>query len=285
MTAKRTIFIMVDGLGMPSSGWKKSFFDDMSTDFCRLLDENSSRCRTDMGVQGLPQSATGQTSLFTGVKTAASIGSHLPGFPGPRMREIILQNNIFKYLLEKGFSVAFANAYLKYNLDELRNMSLRSVTTVMVESAIGWVRGLECLLSGKAVYHDITNETASSKYGKVPAISPEKAAQNLLSISESHDFTLFEYFLTDRDGHKMDMKALKRHFSDLGRMVVEIAKGIGSSTSLILTSDHGNAEDMSIRTHTRNPVPLMLLNTGIGSLQETRIEDVFSITTRNFNNA
>jgi phosphopentomutase len=41
--------------------------------------------------------------------------------------------------------------------------------------------------------------------------------------------------------------------------LVGILEGIDSgNTLLIITSDHGNLEDISIKTHTRNPVPLIL---------------------------
>ncbi len=271
---------MVDGLGIPPSGWRCSFFQDISREFTDLLDGNSIPSCSQMGVEGIPQSATGQTSLFTGENSSAEIGYHLQGFPGPRLREMIVRNNIFKFLLGKGMSVAFANAYVKYSLDELRNMNLRSVSTVMVESAIGWARNIESLLSGKAVYHDITGESIEAENGVKP-IKPEKAAENLLSIAENNDFTLFEYFLTDRVGHKRDMKSLVKYFSELGRFVVEITKGLGSSSSLMLTSDHGNVEDMDVRTHTRNPVPFMTINANIGAISNTKIEDIFSIITTN----
>ncbi|HXT50199.1 MAG TPA: phosphoglyceromutase, partial [Thermoanaerobaculia bacterium] len=34
-----------------------------------------------LGVPGLPQSGTGQTTLFTGVNAQASIGHHVPALP------------------------------------------------------------------------------------------------------------------------------------------------------------------------------------------------------------
>src|SRR5512145_901748 len=40
-----------------------------------------------LGVDGLPQSATGQTTMLTGVNAAAALGRHKEGFPGPRLRE------------------------------------------------------------------------------------------------------------------------------------------------------------------------------------------------------
>ena len=42
-----------------------------------------------LGVPGLPQSATGQTTLLTGVNAARHIGHHQVGTPGPSLRPLL----------------------------------------------------------------------------------------------------------------------------------------------------------------------------------------------------
>ena len=39
-----------------------------------------------LGVPGLPQSATGQTALFTGVNAPALVGDHITAFPTQRLK-------------------------------------------------------------------------------------------------------------------------------------------------------------------------------------------------------
>ena len=42
-------------------------------------------------------------------------------------------------------------------------------------------------------------------------------------------------------------------------MLVGVIEGLDTtSTLLVMTSDHGNIEDLSTKSHTRNPVPLVL---------------------------
>src|SRR5574340_1599560 len=41
-----------------------------------------------LGVPGLPQSATGQTTIFTGVNAANAIGEHLGPYPNAALRKI-----------------------------------------------------------------------------------------------------------------------------------------------------------------------------------------------------
>ncbi|MDX1740430.1 MAG: peptidase, partial [Rhodothermales bacterium] len=44
----------------------------------------------------------------------------------------------------------------------------------------------------------------------------------------------------------------------------------GSNTTLLLTSDHGNLEDLSVKTHTRNPVPFVALGPAAHDFAEVR---------------
>jgi 2,3-bisphosphoglycerate-independent phosphoglycerate mutase len=257
---KKVIMIMVDGFGIPESGWFNSIYSEFcDIRFVKLLSDFSIPVITGMGVEGIPQSATGQTALFTGVNAAQIMGMHIQGFPGPKLREVICRRNIFSNLLEKGKKVAFANAYIQYTLEELDKMRLKSVTTTMVESSIGWVRNMEDLLAGKAVYHDITRKTIAEK-PSISEISPKQAASDLLNISREHDFTLFEYFLTDRAGHKKDKNALGEVLGDLSSFVCELIDTAAENTLIILTGDHGNCEDITTKRHTKNPVPIFIYN-------------------------
>src|SRR5215207_10359921 len=60
--------------------------------------------RTDatLGVEGRPQSASGQTTILTGVNAPATLGYHKQGFPNEAMREIIRRHSIFLQLERAG---------------------------------------------------------------------------------------------------------------------------------------------------------------------------------------
>jgi len=260
----KIIMIMVDGLGSPPEGWERSaYMKYCGKDFVRLFNENSTNIDACLGVEGIPQSATGQTSLFTGVNAAKKAGRHIQGFPGPELRKIIRADNMFLNFLKKGLSVCFANAYVKYGLKELKELGYRSVTTVMTECSLKKVLRLPELLEGNAVYHDLTRESLFDEF-KLPLVTPQETAETLVSISKKHDLTLFEYFLSDRAGHKRIESMLKKHLGDLSDFLVSLSRSVPKDTVVLLTSDHGNCEDISVRQHTRNPVPLLILgNTGI----------------------
>lgn len=266
----KTIFIMVDGFGVPPEGWPDSVFArHCGMDFAKLFESRSIPIGATLGVEGIPQSATGQTSLFTGVNAAKAIGRHAQGFPGPTLREIVMKESLFSKVIEMGWTPLFANAYIKHSLEHLERAGLRSVTTVMASQTLGKVLGRDELIASKALYHDLTRESLEAEWG-VPATSPEAAARDLVSIAEGSDLVLFEYFMTDRAGHKCDAALLGKVLSEFGRFVVSLAEGLPSDMTLILTSDHGNCEAPSTRAHTRNPVPLLILNSPIPPSEDVR---------------
>lgn len=269
---KKVIMVMLDGFGVPPEGWRASVYGRYCPPrFIELLEQRSIPLDACLGVPGIPQSATGQTSLFCGVNAQAYMGRHVHAFPGKKLRELIRRRNIFKSVIQSGGSSVFANAYVRRGLEELAKTRFRSVTTVMTAAALGKVLGREELSRGRALLHDITNVSLSGEFG-IPVISPELAAENLVNLASDYDFTLFEYFMTDRAGHKTSRHLLPQVLEDVGRFVAHLSGLLGEGMVLLLSSDHGNCEDMETHIHTRNPVPLLL--TGGGDVEYLSIDAI-----------
>ncbi|HEX8556877.1 MAG TPA: hypothetical protein VF668_02185 [Pyrinomonadaceae bacterium] len=220
--------------------------------------------RTDarLGVEGRPQSASGQTTILTGVNAPAALGQHKQGFPNERLREIIREHSLFLRLARLGVGpVAFANAYAS------RFFAARprwvSATTVAVEAAGLPFRTAEDVRAGRAVYHDFTNRALAALGDDAPERTPEEAARVLASVAEAHSFTLYEHFLADRAGHDRDEPFALSVLSELARFVRATLSLLDlSRTTVILTSDHGNVEDLSTRNHTLSPVPTLAWGPG-----------------------
>ena len=86
----------------------------------------------------------------------------------------------------------------------------------------------------------------------LPIIKPTTAAKRLLKISDENHLTVFEFYLTDHLGHGRHPDLLKYTLTTLDEFLFYVIKNICSRT-VIICSDHGNLEDISIKTHTRNP--------------------------------
>jgi len=263
----RTLLIFVDGLGIGTRGAHNPLdrLGEMAAPLAVFegedpqLPHDGRLAPTDacLGIEGRPQSASGQTTILTGINVPALLGYHKQGFPNEAMRSIIREHSIFLQLRRAGIEPnTFANAYTPRFFTERPRWV--SATTVAVEAARLRFRELGDLQRGNAVYQDFTNRLVVEAGYEVALRTPEEAAQVLAALVAAHRFTLYEYFLTDRAGHAQDMDAALRILSGLARFVRSVLAQVDlHATTVILTSDHGNIEDLSLRNHTRNFVPTL----------------------------
>lgn len=220
--------------------------------------------RTDarLGIDGRPQSASGQTTILTGVNAPAAIGYHKQGFPNAALLDIIRQHSIFLQLKRAGVEpITFANTYTKWFFDSRPRWI--SATTAAVEAAGMAFNTVADLRGERAVYHDFTNKLLRDRDEDVALRTPEEAADVLASVAANHRFTLYEYFITDKAGHAQNMESARLVLQNLARMIRRLlAKLDLVNTTVILTSDHGNIEDLSTRSHTLNSVPTIIWGAG-----------------------
>lgn len=251
------LFIFIDGLGWPPGPLEESPYRDCPA-LRRLLEQHAVPLETGQGVPGLPQSASNQASFMTGRNIPAEFG-HLEGFPTAALRSLLEEDNLLLRLVRAGRTVRFANAYVKYPNGSMPAL-LRSVTTVTTLSALGGegTLGRDELLQGRAVTHDLTRDWLrhDPETAGIPTISEAQAAADLLRTAEGCDLCMFEYFLTDRAGHRGTDEERQAVLASLDRFLAALLAFPGREQWLILlTSDHGNIEEFSHRRHTANPVP------------------------------
>jgi len=214
-----------------------------------------------LGVEGLPQSGTGQTALFTGVNGPKIVGKHFGPHPYSTLKPIIEGKNIFKRLLDAGKRPYFANAFPQRFFDyaNLRRSRLTVTTLSCMMSGMPLLRA-ENLVRGEGISADITNTGwPALGYPEMRPIEPREAGRRLARLSARYDFVLFEYWQTDHAGHSQNMKEAIEVLEKLDAMLLGILETLDTTdTLLLMTSDHGNIEDLSTKTHTRNPVPTIL---------------------------
>ena len=110
-----------------------------------------------MGVPGLPQSATGQTAILTGINAPSVMGMHISGFPGPGLTRILLEHSILKRVRERGRSAVFLNAYRPAFFDAPKSRRRLSATSLATLASGAPFRTWKDLLEGRAVVHDLTH--------------------------------------------------------------------------------------------------------------------------------
>ncbi len=214
-----------------------------------------------LGVPGLPQSGTGQAALFTGVNAPKIVGRHFGPYPYSTLRPIIGERNIFRQLRDARRSPYFANAFPQRFFDYAEHHRSRlTVTTLSCMMSGVRLLGAEDLATGDGVSADITNlGWRDLGYPAMKTILPEEAGRRLARLTSRHDFVLFEYWKPDHAGHAKSMEEAVRVLEQLDAMLHGIIETLDTrDTLLFITSDHGNIEDLSTKTHTRNPVPAIL---------------------------
>ena len=259
----KIVFLFIDGVGLREPAPDNPVNPEVCPTLCRLIERHSVPIDACLAVEGLPQSATGQATMFTGVNAPVFMGRHCEGFPGPSLRKKIEDHNLFLALKARGKRVKFADAYLVDSPDELVPRRFKSVTTVMALTAPETISTIEDLLDDQALMQDLTRETIQDRYPDVPTVTPEDAANHLFGIARAYDFTLYEFFQTDVAGHSMDYAracSVLRTYDQFLAALVRYTDAAG--ITLLMTADHGNIEAMQERGHTRNPVPFIAFGPG-----------------------
>lgn len=279
------LFLDGVGLGTPDSSVNPFFavrlpaFESLCGGMIPSLD-NPSLGNTDatlvpldanLGVDGLPQSGTGQTALFTGENSARLIGKHFGPYPYSTLRPVIAEKNIFTQLLDQSLRVCFANAYPQKFFDYFDSRQTRlTVTTLSCHYARIPLRRFEELRAGVGISADITNAGWPRMGYDISPIPPAEAGRRLVRLTREFDFVLFEYWRTDKAGHSESMDEAIDALVPLDGMLEGILDSLDTrDTLLLITSDHGNIEDIATKVHTRNPVPAILYGAGHESAAES----------------
>jgi hypothetical protein len=229
-----------------------------------------------LGIEGLPQSATGQTTIYTGTNAAKVLGRHHPGFPGPTLWALIEKDSLFHRMLRAGKRPTFANAYGRQYFAVKRRWS---VTTRMIStsgSSFRWLEEEEP--RDEALPHDYTGEWLHRRGSTTAKRRSAAEAAGVLSGLLDHDLVLYEYFLTDLVGHRGERADRVRQALRIEELVDAVLRTIDLSRHrVVVISDHGNLEDGTSGSHTRNPVPLLVWGSGAGALVD-RVDSLEALT-------
>lgn len=278
---RRVLLVFVDGIGIAPASATNPFGRVPLAVLAPLLDPAAPLPRggrvavTDatLGVPGLPQSATGQTTILTGRNAARVMRRHLHGFPGPTLVALLREASLFRPLVAAGRPARFLNTFSEPFRSVLEaadperppsrvlGRRLSATTHATLAAGIPFC-GPEDLLAGRSLFHDFTNETLASRGIEAPRRTPEAAGALLAEACRPYDLALYEYFLTDVAGHTADLEAGVVQVRRLEAFLAALVDALDDETLLVVTSDHGNLEEARTRSHTHNPVATLLFGPG-----------------------
>ncbi len=273
------LFLFLDGIGLggddssinPLAGTtlptirKLLGNQELTYDSAPYVGEHASLLAIDasLSVEGLPQSATGQAVILTGKNIPAIIGYHYGPKPNPEITQFIKKGNLFCALDKLNLHTGLLNAYPPAYFEAINNgRRLYSAIPLAVSTAGVNLRNELDLRNGQAISADFTGQGWREHlgYDNIPVLSPYEAGQRLAQLALELDFAFFEYWLSDYAGHHQDFSQAKQLLITIDQVLNGIIDEWNHSEGLILiTSDHGNMEDLSTRRHTINPVPAIVI--------------------------
>jgi 2,3-bisphosphoglycerate-independent phosphoglycerate mutase len=273
----RVLFLFLDGIGLGENNPETNPFSraDMPN-LQRLLDgrsllkdaapfhgELASLAAIDpsVGVSGLPQSATGQAMLMTGKNIPAELGYHYGPKPNPAVAAYLKDGTLFSDFIESGKKAVLLNAYPPRYFDGVNSgKRLYSSIPLSVTSAGIPLFRHEDLFEGRAMSADFTGEGWRTMLGYIdaPVMEPFQAGRMLGGLAKEYDFSLFEYWASDYAGHGQEMDTAVRLMETFDGVLGGLIE-IWEDGLILITSDHGNMEDLSTRKHTAADVPALVI--------------------------
>lgn len=219
-----------------------------------------------MGIPGKPQSASGQAAILTGLPVPALIGGHYGPRPNETIRDLISQHSFFTTVLQGGGTAALLEGYPPHWHDGINSgKRLRSSYQQAAHVAGLPIFEERHIYSGDALAVDWTGHGWRTELGytDTPLYTPQEAGQLMVQLSRRYTFSFFPHWLTDTVGHRgtvADGVTLLETFDGVMAGVLEAWRD--DEGLILITSDHGNMEDMSHGKHTENAVPTLVIGTG-----------------------
>ena len=217
-----------------------------------------------LGVAGLPQSATGQAVLMTGINIPAALGYHYGPKPNPEVAEYLKNGNtLFSWLRANHKSAALLNAFPPGYFSGIESGKRLYSSIPLAFTSAGYpLFTQDDFITGRALSADFTGLgwRTELKLAEAPLISAHEAGIKLAELAQEYDFSLFEYWISDYAGHKQNMDWAIEQMETFDGVLKSLVASWNLDKDLILiTSDHGNMEDLSTRRHTGARVPGLVI--------------------------
>jgi len=274
----RLLFIFLDGIGLGENDpainpFARADMPNLNTlldgrsllkDAVPFYGEYASLLAIDpaVGVGGLPQSATGQAILLTGMNIPAELGYHYGPKPNREVAAYLNDGTLFSRFTKEGKNTALLNAYPpRYFQGIDSGKRLYSSIPLAVTNAGLPLFKQEALYAGRALSADFTGDGWRLMLGFVdsPVLDPHQAGRKLATLAKEYDFSLFEYWASDYAGHKQEMETAIGLMETFDSVLGGLIEAWDEDGLILVTSDHGNMEDVSTRKHTDADVPALVI--------------------------
>lgn len=245
------VWLALDGVGHPLDAPPDSPWDSELPTLRPLIDGGQA-LDARLGVEGLPQSATGQTSWLTGENAAAVMGAHYGPRPGPSLRPLLARSLPVR-LVRAGGRVLLANAYPAAYFERSRFQHGCFPLSVLLAGAPLNPPGVPLIAPtlGLGFEPPFAPTAAPDELRRAGAALGKQAAQA--------ELLLLDLWFSDYLGHKggpferAELQLAARAY--LARLDALLSGLLDAGARVVVSSDHGNFENLGVKTHTLARVP------------------------------
>ncbi|RPJ20815.1 MAG: metalloenzyme domain-containing protein, partial [Chloroflexi bacterium] len=202
----RVLFIFLDGIGLGENDPETNPFArakmpnlnkllegrSLLKDAAPFQGERATLLAIDpaVGVSGLPQSATGQAILLTGINIPAELGYHYGPKPNPEVAAYLKEATLFSRFAKEGKKAVLLNAYPPRYFDAIDSGKrlYSSIPLSVINAGLPLFKH-DDLFAGRALSADFTGEGWRTMLGFIdsPVMEPPQAGRRLGTLAKEYD--------------------------------------------------------------------------------------------------
>ncbi len=249
------IWLALDGVGHPLDAPAGSVWEQDLPTLRPLIDAGRALDAT-LGVPGLPQSGTGQTCWLTAQDAVQAMGEHFGPHPGPTLQKLLRARSLPVALSAAGGRCALVNFYAPQYLQAASGPRNRMGCFPFSFRAAGLPLnppGLPLLRASLGLNYE-------SPWTPFQTLSEVTAAGRALgAAAQGWDVLVADLWFSDVLGHlgrpDPEARLLQAGRDYLRRLDTLLLGLLDSGVRVVLSSDHGNFENLQVKSHTTARVP------------------------------
>lgn len=282
------VWLALDGVGHPADAPLGSVWEQDLPSLRPLVEAGLALDAT-LGVPGLPQSGTGQACWLTGLdavrrmgqpgvggQAGERLGEHFGPHPGPTLQRLLRQYSLPVRLARAGGRLALVNYYApQYFHFQARNAQVPSAE---VPSAQGHstqqsgrnrmgcfpysfqAAGLPLNPPNVPLVRASLGLNYQRPWTPVQDVSElQRLGEKLAVSAQEHDLLVADLWFSDLIGHEgrnpTPPDVRQAGLAWLRRLDALVAGLLGAGARVVVSSDHGNLEDLTVKAHTLARVP------------------------------
>lgn len=263
------VWLALDGVGHPLDAPTGSPWEQSLPTLRPLIDAGLA-LDAGLGVEGLPQSGTGQACWLTGQDAVRLMGEHFGPHPGPTLQRLLREASLPVRLKEAGATVALANDYAPPFLEALHraqtggrnrlgcipysfqaaNLPFNSPEIPLLRASLG-----------------LNYQEPWTPFQTLPEVIA--AGEALAKAAKNWDLIVCDLWLSDLLGHEgrnpVPPAVQSAAFAYLARLDALLYGLLEQGAKVVISSDHGNLENLKVKSHTLARVPFAGAGIPLGS--------------------